>query len=140
MNRDPRSTTLLSLFVNTVSSSGVVHLGDGQGTNMASRALAVQRAIANFQDDEFFFESYPIFYLPQPVPEAEVPVRFRSESPWPTLQVGCVYALGVSSSSTFRVGCSGPVQGVTRIKHIRHFNNLVASPAGTSAENRDYSS
>ncbi|MFB9277865.1 spore germination protein GerPE [Cohnella cellulosilytica] len=122
MSYDCRNTTLLRLFVNTVSSSGIVQLGDGGNTEMSSWAIAVQRAVANFEDDEFFFESYPIFYLPKLVPAAEVPVSFKSESPWPTQHVGCVRSLGVSSSSTLRVGCSGPVEGVSRIKHIRHFN------------------
>ncbi len=128
MSHDCRSTILIRLFVNTVSDAGIVQIGDGENTDMSSRAIAVQRAIANFEDDEFAFESYPIFYLPKLVPEAEVPVDFRSESPWPTLHIGSVRALGVSSSSTLRVGCSGPVQGISRIKHIRHFNQPGYSP------------
>ncbi|MFC4599230.1 spore germination protein GerPE [Cohnella hongkongensis] len=134
MSYDCRSTTLLSLFVNTVSASGVVHLGDGGETNMASWAIAVQRAIANVKEDEFFFASYPLFYLPELVPEARPQVAFRSESPWPTLQIGSIRTFGVSSSSILRAGCSGPVRGVSRIKHIRHFNNPAALPPGTSAE------
>jgi len=122
MNHDRRTTTLFSLFVNTVSSSGIVQLGDGDNTDMTSKALAVQRAVANVQKDEFFFESYPLFYFPKLVPSAEVPVSFRSESLFPVLRVGCIYALGVSSSSTLRAGCSGQVQGISRIKHIRNFN------------------
>jgi len=126
MTIECRSTTLVTLFVNTVSSSGFLQLGDGGKTGMNSKALAVQKAIPNFEDDEFHFESYPLYYLPKLVPtNGAVPVEFRSESPWPTLQVGCIYALGVSSSSTFRVGCSGPVQGESRIKHIRYFNDRV---------------
>jgi len=128
MNHDCRSTVLFSLFVNTVSSSGIVQLGDGDNTDMTSQALAVQRAVANVQKDEFFFESYPLFYLPKLVPGAQVPVRFTSDSPFPVLRVGCIYSLGVSSSSTLRVGCSGPVQGISRIKHIRNFNQPGQEP------------
>jgi len=120
-----RSTMLLSLYVNTVSSSGIVHFGDLRGrTDMTSKALAVQRAVPNYEEsDDFDFAAYPIFFKPTLTLEEGAPVRFDSESPWPTLRVDFLYALGVSSSSTLRVGCSGPVQGISRIKHIRNFND-----------------
>jgi len=119
-----RSAAMLGLYVNTVSSSGVTHLGDIRGkTDMASKALAVQKAVPNNEDDEFRFASYALFYKPKLALEENVPVLFRSESPWPTIQVDFVYSLGVSSSSTLRVGCGGPVEGISRIKHIRYFND-----------------
>ncbi|MFC4302683.1 spore germination protein GerPE [Cohnella boryungensis] len=124
MSLSCRSVTIATLYVNTVSSSGIVHLGDGEGTDMDSKALAVQQAITNYTEDEFYLESYPLFYLPKLTLKPCSPVRFSSVSPWPTLRVGALYSLGVSSSSILRAGCSGPVQGESRIKHFRYFNQL----------------
>ncbi|RKP57202.1 spore germination protein GerPE [Cohnella endophytica] len=112
------------LFVNTVSSAGIVQLGDGEGTTQKSKALAVQSAIPTHEADEFKFAAYPLYYLPKLSLKPCVPVTFRSRSPWPTIQIGSIRTLGVSSSSLLRIGCSGPVEGENRIKDFRQFNNL----------------
>lgn len=125
MSLQSRNTTLNCIFVNTVSTSGMVQFGDNQETNLKSRALAVQRAIANYEDDEFRFASYPIFSLPKLTLEPCVSVSFISCSPQPNanIRVGFVRTLGVSASSLLRVGTSGPIQAESRIKHIRQYNN-----------------
>ncbi|TVY04420.1 spore germination protein GerPE [Cohnella terricola] len=130
MSLQCRTTIVAALYVNTVSSSGTLQLGDGDRTDMKTKALAVQKAIPNFIKDEFRYASYPLFFLPKlTLKQPCVSVNMTSVSPWPTIQVGPVYMLGISSSSIMRVGCGGPLQGSSRIKHIRDFNNL------TSAEN-----
>lgn len=118
-----RSTTLTSLFVNTVSSAGIVQLGDSEEINLKSKALAVQRAIPNFEDDEFRFASYPIFFLPKLTLQPCVSVNFRVCSTASNMRVASVSSLGVSASSLLRVGTGGPLQAESRIKHIRHFND-----------------
>ncbi len=120
-----RNTTLLSLFVNTVSSTGIVQLGDGDEADLKSKALAVQRAIPNYSDDEFRFASYPLFFLPKKSLRPCVSVNFQSRSPLPNIQVGLVRTLGVSAASLLRVGCGGPLRAESRIEHIRYFNNRV---------------
>ncbi|WP_256757134.1 spore germination protein GerPE [Cohnella sp. WQ 127256] len=119
-----RCVMLSCLFVNTVSSSGVVQLGDSDKVTQFSRAIAVQRAIPNYEDDEFRFASYPLFLLPKQSLQPCKTVQFQSQSPFPTLQVGFVRTLGVSASSQLRVGNGGPLVAETRIKHIRQYNNL----------------
>jgi spore germination protein PE len=122
-----RNTTLLRLFVNTVSNSGIVQLGDVNETSQRSKALAIQRAIANYEEDEFHFASYELYYLPKKTLQPCVPVNFQSCSPLPNINIGFVRAVGVSASSILRVGCGGPLRAESRIKHIRQFNNRVIS-------------
>ncbi|WP_239613795.1 spore germination protein GerPE [Cohnella mopanensis] len=124
MSIEYRSTTLGWLFVNTVSSSGIVHLGDGKNNNLTSKALAIQRAVPNNIEDEFRFASYRIFGLPKLTLLPCGTVDFQSWSSFPSIRVGSVRALGVSASSLLQVGNGGPLQGVSRIKHIRNFNKL----------------
>lgn len=126
-----RNTTLGSLFVNSVSSSSIVQLGDNDYSNLSNKVLAVARAIPNFEDDEYRFASYGIYFLPKLTLQPRVAVDFQSRSPLPNIQVGTVYLLGVSASSYLRVGCGGPLKAESRILDIRHFNNL---KTGTFAE------
>src|SRR4029077_18965253 len=110
-----RNTTVVDLFVNTVSSTGNVQLGDNVDTALKSKILAVAKAITNFEEDEFRFASYPIFFLPKMSLKPCVTVAFQSSSPLPNIQVGAVKVLGVSSASHLRVGCGGPLIAETRV-------------------------
>ncbi|WP_130608115.1 spore germination protein GerPE [Cohnella abietis] len=118
-----RRTTLRCLFVNTVSTSGIVQLGDTCEVSLTSKALAVQRAIPDFQNDEFRFASYSIFTRPKLTLQPCNSVAFNSECPLSNIHVGEVRTLGVSASSILRVGCGGPLQAISRIKHIRQYND-----------------
>ncbi|MCD9021375.1 spore germination protein GerPE [Cohnella silvisoli] len=123
MSLQCRNTTLGRLFVNTISSSGIVQLGDNKNSTLTSRVLAVQRAIPDFEGDEYRFASYPIFYLPRLTLQPCVAVAFHSCSSLPNIQVGSLETIGVDSSSLLRVGCGGPLLAESRIINIRHFNN-----------------
>ncbi len=125
MSIQGRNSTLDFLFVNTVGSTGIVQLGDGVETTLRSKAIAVQRAIPNYVDDEFRFAAYPLFFLPKKWLQPCVDVEFQSVSPLPNIHVGLIRTLGVSASSLLRIGLSGPIKAESRIKHIRHFNNRV---------------
>jgi spore germination protein PE len=118
-----RNTSLVNLFVNTVSSTGNVHLGDHSGAALRSRVLAVARAITNYEENDFLFASYRIFFLPKKTLKPLVTVAFQSRSPLPNIQVGSVKSVGVSSASLLRVGCGGPHVAEARVKDIRFFND-----------------
>jgi spore germination protein PE len=124
-----RNTTLGSIFVNSVSSSSIVQFGDNDLTTLTNKVLAVQRAIPNFEDDEYRFASYPIFFLPKLTLLPNVAVAFQSRSPLPNIQVGSVYVIGFTASSHLRVGCGGPLKAESRILDIRHFNSIPESPS-----------
>lgn len=123
MSIQRRNTLLGNLLLNTVSSAGIVQLGDHVQADLTSHAIAVQRAIPNFMDDEYRFASYSLFTRPILTLQTDVNVIFQSRSPVQEIRVGAVRALGVSSSSLLHAGCGGPLRAETRIKHIRHFNN-----------------
>ncbi|MFC5467921.1 spore germination protein GerPE [Cohnella suwonensis] len=129
MSIGPRASIIGCVFVNTVSSSGIVQFGDGGASTLRTKALAVQRKISNYADDEFKFESYPLFYMPRLRLEPCDEVAFDSRSTdCPDIRVGWMYMLGVSSSSLLRAGSGGPVDAESRIKNIRHFNDLALVP------------
>lgn len=118
-----RCTKLGSLFVNTISQSAIVQLGDSDSVKLTTRALAVQRAIPDSKADEFRFASYPIFFRPPFTIQLPPVTTFNSNSPLAEIRIDSVETLGVAASSYLRVGCGGPLKGETRIKHIRHFND-----------------
>ncbi len=122
MSIECRNTAVANLFVNSVSSSSIVQMGDNGYSKLTSRAIAVARAIPNYVDDEFRFAAYPIFFLPRLTPKPCFTVSFQSRSPLSGIRVGSVRTLGVAASSLLRAGCGGPLQAEARIKHIRHFN------------------
>lgn len=118
-----RCTIVGSLFLNTVSSSAIVQLGDHASVQLKSRAIAVQRAIPNFEKDEFRFAAYPIFFREAITLTPCRPIQFQSCPSTSNIRIGAVESLGVSAASYLRAGCGGALSAVSRVKHIRHFNN-----------------
>lgn len=120
-----RNITIRSLFLNTISQSAVVQLGDHANAQLKSRAIAVQRAIPDSVADEFRFASYPIFFRDPLVLKPCRPLQFQTLHTASGIRVGTIESLGVSSSSYLRAGTGGTLSAVSRVKHIRQFNNLV---------------
>jgi len=119
-----RTTIVNSLFVNSVGTASMLQLGDNDVTDAENKVLAVAQAIPNYSEDEFRFASYPLFFLPElKFKKPCVPVVMNSSSPCPEIRVGFIYVLALASSSVMRAGCNGPLKGLSRIKHIRYFNN-----------------
>jgi len=125
-----RLTEIGWLYLNTASHASSIQFGDTFGSvNLKNRVLAIQRAIARFEKDELRFASYPLFFLPNPVPTAPPETQIRSESQTGTIEVGAVKILGVTASSFVRAGNGyGPHIAEARIHHFRHFN--AGAPAG----------
>ena len=130
-----RYTAVGSIKINAVSAASVVQFGDTRGpVRLFDRVLAIQRAIANFERDELTFESYPLFFLPSPVPATPPPVQYRSEAPKGRILVGPVRVNGVSNSCFIRAGNGGgPHIAESRIVNIRHFNDRYTL-SGTSSD------
>ncbi|THF72594.1 spore germination protein GerPE [Cohnella fermenti] len=120
-----RLVTAGFVYVNTVSSSGIVQFGDAAGaTTSTNRLIAVQRAVPIYDKDETRFSAYPLFYKLKLQPGGEPPARLNSSSAGSPIRVGNVCVLGISTSSVLRFGCSGPIGGESRIVNIRQFNDL----------------
>jgi spore germination protein PE len=122
MHKVPRTTKIDAVVMNTVGSSSVAHFGDNKETNLKSRAIAVQRAIATYHQDEFRFASYEIFTRPLLQLNTGIAVNFRMDSCPPDIEIGCIDVTALSTSALFRAGCSGPLTAETRVLNIRHFN------------------
>jgi len=119
-----RNTFIGCLFLNTVSLSGILQLGDSARVSLTSKAIAVQKAIPTFEDDEFRFAQFSIFFLPKLTLHPCVTASLQMDSPLPAdIHIRSIRALAVSSASLFRVGCGGPLQAESRIMHIRNYNN-----------------
>ncbi|MFS0840541.1 spore germination protein GerPE [Paenibacillus sp. 1P03SA] len=129
-----RLVWLAQAKVLSVSSASVFQVGDNGGIHSRFRALALQREIPVYLDEEGAFEAYSLFARPYPE------VRFPPEAVKTTcnlgpIRVGPVKVLGVSASSVMQVGGSGPVSLQARIKHIRQFRPIgpYTNPTGTIA-------
>jgi spore germination protein PE len=117
-----RCTSLGYLFLNTVSSAGIVQLGDNTNTDLYARVMAIQRFTPDYYEDEFRFASYSIFFRSKLTLHPSVDVTFQSVSPLQGIRVGSVDVIGVSASSLLRVGCGGPLEAEARVLNIRHFS------------------
>lgn len=118
----PRTTKIVTIFLNTIGSSSVAQFGDNGETKLKSRAIAVQRAIPTYEQDEARFASYDIFTRPLLQLNTGLAVEFRTDDSPPDIEIGCIDVTALSSSALLRAGCSGPLTAETRILNIRHFN------------------
>ncbi|MBO9596775.1 MAG: spore germination protein GerPE [Cohnella sp.] len=122
MRSGQRTTRIVSVVLNTVGSSSVAQFGDNRATNLKSRAIAVQRAVPNFEQDEARFASYEIFAKPLLQLVTDMTVDIRMDPCPPDIEIGYVDVTALSASALLRAGCGGPLTAQTRILHIRHFN------------------
>ncbi|WP_027085097.1 spore germination protein GerPE [Cohnella panacarvi] len=124
MPKGQRTTRIVSIALNTVGSSSVAQFGDNNATNLKSRAIAVQRAVANNDEgDDVRFASYGLFTRPLLQLHTGITVGTRIDRPSPDIEIGCIDVTALSSSALLRAGCGGPLTAQTRVLHIRHFNN-----------------
>lgn len=122
MRNEQRTTRIASIALNTVGSSSVAQFGDNNATNLKSRAIAVQRAVPNDEQDEARFASYEIFTKPLLQLNTGMAVNTRMDPCPPDIEIGYIDVTAMSSSALLRAGCGGPFTAQTRVLHIRHFN------------------
>lgn len=119
-----RLTSIGWFYLNIASFAASLQFGDTLGSvNLKNRVLAIQRAVARFEDDELRFASYPLFFLPNPVPTTPPEAAMTSTSRTGAIEIGAVKILGVTASSLVRAGNGhGPHISESRIHHFRHYN------------------
>lgn len=122
MRNERRTTRIGCVALNTVGSSSIAQFGDNETTSLKSRAIAVQRAVADVVQDEFRFASYGIFARPLLQLGTGLTVETRMDRRSPDIEIGCLDVTALSSSALLRAGCGGPFTAQTRVLHIRHFN------------------
>ncbi|MFC5701089.1 spore germination protein GerPE [Cohnella faecalis] len=123
MSVESRCSRADCILINSVSLASVVQFGDNCKTELRSRALAVQRAVTDFEQDEARFASYGVFFRPELRLSGCTDVRFHSRSDGSSICVRSLYTLAVSASSLIRFGSGESHRAVARIKHIRQFND-----------------
>ncbi len=122
MRKEQRTTRILSIALNTVGSSSIAQFGDNKQADLKSRAIAVQRAIPNYEQDEARFASYGLFARPLLQLNTGLTVETRMDRSPPDIEIGCIDVTALASSALLRAGCGGPHAAQTRVLHIRHFN------------------
>lgn len=118
-----RWSVVRDMKVNSVVLSSILQVGDNEIIKPTSKALAVQRELPEFDENEGNFKEFPLFSREIPLPPIDneaVDVSIDNTSS--RIQVGCLNIYGVSSSSVLQVGANKKIQAEARIKHIRQFS------------------
>ncbi|HZG57118.1 spore germination protein GerPE [Paenibacillus sp.] len=130
MRRAARSSIVAEVYVNSVSSSSIVLIGDGRRIDARSRAIAVKREIPVYLGDEGDFGHYPLFGAAIPAPPelpAPADAAVRQEG---AIRVGRLTVLAVSSASVLQLGSTGDVKGEARAKQFRQVLPETAAAQG----------
>ncbi|AZN42125.1 spore germination protein GerPE [Paenibacillus albus] len=130
-----RTSEVGGIYVNTVGTASVVQIGDRAEVNASLRALAVQRASDHLISGNVYFESYDIFDRDTPTMNTLIneldtePDYVRTTNCLPTISVGCIEIIAVSSAALLLVGNGLKMKGEARVKHVRQFS--VPTPVPT---------
>jgi spore germination protein PE len=116
-----RWSVVKQMKINNISLASILQIGDNESIKPVSKALAVQRQIATFRENEGNFDEFPLFKRVIPIPDAYEEVNMTIDHVCDTIQVNCVRVLAVSSSSVVQVGSNCLIESETRIKHFRQF-------------------
>lgn len=122
-----RLSVVDTLSIDGMLFSAVVQVGDNDSTGLFNRTIAVQRAIPRFYDDETRFAAYSIFFRPLPAWEPP-PQLLEITGPVGEIRVGPVRVISMAASALVRIGSGRSLAAVSRIHHIRHYNNLAPGP------------
>ncbi|RAV22507.1 spore germination protein GerPE [Paenibacillus contaminans] len=114
-----RISVVKQITVNEVGLGSTLFVGDLVEVKPRSKALAIQREVANFYGNEGNLDSYAIFSRPIPIPSIYEDVKMEICSSNPFIKVGTVDILSISSSSLLQVGSNRTIDAETRTKHIR---------------------
>ncbi|SFS60914.1 spore germination protein GerPE [Paenibacillus sp. BC26] len=124
------------LYLTSVGSASVVQIGDRAEVNASLRALAVQRAADHIESGKVYFESYSIFdratpsWDPLGIASDDVPAFIRTTNLKPTISVGCIEIIAVSSAANVLIGNGLKMRAESRVKHIRQYARSM--PTGSS--------
>lgn len=105
--------------VNSLSFSGILEIGDSKKITPYTQALAVQREVPLFFTNEGDFSAYPIFSRELPSVTIEEAVSMDTYHQNPTIKVGSIRVIGVSSAAVMHIGSTGTIRAQSKVKHIR---------------------
>ncbi|MCR8641199.1 spore germination protein GerPE [Paenibacillus sp. N1-5-1-14] len=117
-----RTSRVINILIDGVSEASTFICGDSGRIKSRSRALALQREVSIFYEDEGDFADYPVFSREIPsFDPCENEVSMEIHNPCHFIKVNCVKVLAVSAASTFQVGSNLELDLVCKRKHIRNF-------------------
>jgi spore germination protein PE len=116
-----RWSVVQHIKINNISLASILHIGDNRAIKPVSKALAVQRQVASFNENEGNFAEFPLFSRVIPIPDPYEPLDMTIDNECDTIQVNCVRVLAISSSSVMQIGSNKLIESETRIKHFRQF-------------------
>jgi spore germination protein PE len=116
-----RSSSVGQIKINDVSLASVIQIGDNESIKPTSKALAIQREIADFRGNEGDFNDFPLFSRVIPIPEVYEEVHMFVENTYDKIEVGRIRVSAFSSSAVLQIGSNRRIESEARIKHIRQF-------------------
>ncbi|MCA1030977.1 spore germination protein GerPE [Bacillus timonensis] len=114
-----RLSKVKTTYVNSISISSVLQIGDSHKITPYSRALAVQREYPLIFTNEGDFNEYSVFQRPLPMPPITEDFPMMITNTNPVINVGHVRVTGISASSVVQIGSTNHIEAETRVKHIR---------------------
>ncbi|HZG83960.1 spore germination protein GerPE [Paenibacillus sp.] len=130
MNRTRRWSVVGDLYVNTLSNSGILLIGDGERADNRSRAIAVKREYPVFRGDEGSFERYALFRAAIPSPKAMEEPEVRIVNEGGAIRVGRVAVIAASNTAVVQIGSTGSVSNEARTKQFRQLLPETAAAQG----------
>jgi spore germination protein PE len=115
-----RTSNVGNINLTSLTIGSSFEIGDSVYIQSISRALAVQREVELFFDDEGNFSDFPIFQRPILLPPITEPFTYESMPKNLLIKVGKITIIAVSSASVLHIGSSRHINMESRIKHIRH--------------------
>lgn len=116
-----RISCVANINVGIVSEASTFIGGDAIAIRAQTNALAIQREVSIFFEDEGSFADWPAFTRPIPQPGVEEDLNLAIWNESPVIRVGAVKLTAVTFSSVFQVGSNARMDLESRRKHIRHF-------------------
>lgn len=110
-----------NMYIINISNSSVFVCGESGHIDADTRALAVQRQVPVFFEDEGQYEDYSIFSRSIPTWPPYSDVKLNIIQDYKKIHVGCVDIIATASASVVQVGPNDTMDLESRVKAIRHF-------------------
>ncbi|MBX4149260.1 spore germination protein GerPE [Paenibacillus lautus] len=109
------------MYIINISDSSACICGESGHIDANTRALAVQRQVPVFFEDEGDYEDYSIFSrsIPTWPPQSDVELNIIQDHK--KIHVGCIDIIATASASVVHVGPNDTMDLESRVKAIRHF-------------------
>ncbi|MEC0255740.1 spore germination protein GerPE [Paenibacillus lautus] len=109
------------MYIINISNSSACICGESGHIDANTRALAVQRQVPVFFEDEGNYEDYSIFSRSIPTWPSQSDVELNIIQDHKKIHVGCLEIIAAASASVVQVGPNDTMDLESRVKAIRHF-------------------